>query len=175
MITRPFFAWVFALLLMIASGCGDRKAPQPEQAAPARKAVPAPPTGEKPVAADEQPSVPMYKYDPTGRRDPFTPLMAVRKLIPGESDTPMTPLQSFDVSQLRLVAVIIGKGAPRAMVIGPDGKGYILQKGIKVGKNNGTVIAIRNEAVLVKERYYDLSGEVRENTVEIQVPKREGV
>ena len=61
------------------------------------------------------------------------------------------------------------------MVIAPDGKSYILSEGVKIGKNSGVVITINSEAVLVKEKYFDFSGNVIENIQEITVPKREGV
>ena len=123
------------------------------------------------IAAAEP--VAKYAYDPAGRRDPFEPLLLIKKPI--VQSEPLTPLQSYEIGQLRLIAVIIGKGTPTAMVIAPDGKGYILKKGIKVGKNNGTVLAIHKDAVLVEEKYIDFSGEIRKNTQEIQLPKREGV
>ena len=50
----------------------------------------------------------------------------------------------------------------------------ILKKGIKVGPNEGTVVGITPEAVLVEERYYDFSGEIRKSKQAIQLPKREG-
>jgi len=74
-----------------------------------------------------------------------------------------------------LAGVIVGKGASKAMVIAPDGKSYILSKGVKIGKNSGVVITISSESVLVEEKYFDFSGNVIENILEISVPKREGV
>ncbi len=60
------------------------------------------------------------------------------------------------------------------MVMAPDGKGYILKKGIRVGKNAGLVVGIRSDAVLVEEQFIDFSGEIKRSTQEIQLPKREG-
>lgn len=122
---------------------------------------------EKPVPVE-------YAYDPAGRRDPFVPLLEVKKAIPTD-DGPLTPLQTFDVGQLRLAGVVVGHSAPIAMVMVPGGKSYILKKGDKVGKNHGTVIDINEQSVLVKERYYDFAGEIRENVQEILLPKRSGV
>ena len=87
----------------------------------------------------------------------------------------MTPLQKFDLEQLRLIGVIVGRGEPRAMVISPDGKSFILKKGIKIGKNNGSVYDITTEAVLVNERYFDFTGEVKSRIQEIKLPKQGGV
>ncbi|BCR04682.1 type IV pilus assembly protein PilP [Desulfuromonas versatilis] len=156
-------------------GCGEES--PPPAPAPAPKKVVAKPEPQ-PAGADvevvQEPPAPVYAYDPSGRRDPFTPLLEVKRPM-AVSDEPLTPLQRFDLSQLRLIGVIIGKGEPRAMVVAPDGKSFILKKGIKVGKNDGTVAAITKDGVEVEERYYDFSGEVRRSIQAIQLPQREGV
>ena len=163
----------FAALFLLF-GCGE-EAPAPPQAEPQKIAAP-PPRDVAPPSAPETPAPPppRYVYDPSGRRDPFEPLTTVKKPI-AQQDAPLTPLEKFDLGQLRLIGVIIGMGEPRAMVIAPDGKSYILKKGIKVGKNNGRVVGIKADAVLVEERYYDFSGEIRKSVESIQLPKREGV
>jgi type IV pilus assembly protein PilP len=106
-------------------------------------------------------------------RDPFESLLDVKQPILPERA--LTPLQKFDIGQLRLIGVIIGKGEPKAMIVAPDGKSYILKKGIKIGKNDGTVIGVTRDAVVVQERYIDFSGEVRTVVQEIMLPQREGV
>ena len=73
------------------------------------------------------------------------------------------------------LAVACGKTEPKAMVVAPDGKSYILKKGVRIGKSNGVVREISRERILVEERYQDLSGMTHTNIQEIKVPKREGV
>jgi type IV pilus assembly protein PilP len=155
-------------------GCGE-EAPAPPPAAPKKVAAPPPREVAPPSASETQtPPPPRYVYDPSGRRDPFEPLTMVKKPI-AQKNVPLTPLEKFDLAQLRLIGVILGKGEPRAMVVAPDGKSYILKKGVKVGKNDGRVVGIKPDAVLVEERYYDFSGEIRKSVESIQLPKREGV
>ncbi|MGE4545116.1 MAG: pilus assembly protein PilP [Pedobacter sp.] len=115
-----------------------------------------------------------YVYDPAGRRDPFVPLLEVKKAISND-EGPLTPLQTFDVGQLRLAGVVVGHAAPIAMVMAPGGKSYVLKKGDKVGKNHGMVVDITESGVQVKERFYDFAGEIRENLQEISLPQRSGV
>ena len=55
------------------------------------------------------------------------------------------------------------------MVSAPDGKSYILKKGVMVGRNEGVVVEITPEAVQVEERYYDFSGEIRKSVQSIHV------
>jgi type IV pilus assembly protein PilP len=126
------------------------------------------------VKMNEAPKEAEFVYSSEGRRDPFVPLSKIRRPVT-ESAEPQTPLQSYDLSQFRLVGVIVGKGASKAMVLAPDGKSYVIAKGVKIGKNNGVVLDINSDAVRVKEKYYDFSGNIIENIQEIAVPKREGV
>jgi type IV pilus assembly protein PilP len=116
---------------------------------------------------------PEYVYDPAGKRDPFQSLLEIRK--PVVPDEPQTPLQTFDLDQLKLVGSIIGMKEPRAMVTAPDGKSYIVKIGTKMGKNNGVVVKILNDRIEIKESFYDFTGEVRTGIQTIQLPEREGV
>lgn len=158
------------------SGCSEEPSPTPAPTPP--KAVASAPVKEAP-AADvqqvEEQTEPEYVYQSEGRRDPFLPLTAIRKPVGVEATEPLTPLQQFELEQYRLIGVIVGLDNPRAMVVAPDGKSYILKKGIKIGKNNGVVLHISGESVQVEEKYYDFSGNVRTNIQDIVVPKREGV
>jgi type IV pilus assembly protein PilP len=77
--------------------------------------------------------------------------------------------------QFQLKGLIVGLGEPKAVVVAPDGKSYILSKGMRIGKSNGVIRDISRERILVEEHYQDLSGATRTNIQEIKVPKREGV
>lgn len=160
------------LLCFMLSACTE-EAPPP--APPVQKVAPQAKANEtKPVAPaeTEQP----YVYNPVGRRDPFQPLLLVARLTPAmESDEPLTPLQTYEIAQFRLIGVIIGKGEPRAMVVAPDGKSYVLQRNIKIGKNGGKVSEVQRDMVLVEENFADFAGEIKTVIQEIKLPKREGV
>ncbi|SDL45326.1 type IV pilus assembly protein PilP [Geoalkalibacter ferrihydriticus] len=125
---------------------------------------------EVPAAADKKPK---YVYDPSGRRDPFQSLLEIRK--PVARTEPETPLQQFDLGQLRLIGAIVGMDNPRAMVLAPDGKTYIVRVGTRIGKNNGAVVSIEQNRIVVEERFYDFTDEVRTSRQAIELPKREGV
>lgn len=177
MTTFKFPQCVLSILvtLCLLVGCGEAPVdPVPVVAPPVKQAVPAaaatPDNAEAPA-----PVAPAFVYDPSGRRDPFESLVTIKKSTGPSLDAPKTPLQSYELGQLRLIGVIIGKGQPRAMVVAPDGKSYILTKGIKVGKNEGVVKDITSDAVKIEEQYSEFSGEVRKSIQLIQLPKREGV
>ena len=89
-----------------------------------------PPTGPvtAPVRGDtgRAPSASDAVYDPTGKRDPFRPPRANNTTLAGEA---RTPLQRYDIGQLRLVAVIYDAQQPRAVVEDDAGLGYIVRVG----------------------------------------------
>ncbi len=177
MIRKVFTLALISALSLGVSGCGDDAPssppavakPAPKRAPQAKGAV-----AEATVEDGQEEDKPVYSYNPASRRDPFEALLEVRKPMVLEQQVPLTPLQQYDLAQLRLIGVIIGKGKPMAMVSAPGGKSYILKKGVKVGRNNGVVIEVDSEGVLVQEKYYDFVGDVRESVQKIELPQREG-
>lgn len=121
-----------------------------------------------------QPETPKFVYNPVGRRDPFRSLLEIRKPV-AERREPQTPLEQFDLSQIRMVGAIVGFERPRAMVSAPDGKSYIVTIGTRMGKNNGKVVSIDQYSIVVEESFYDFADEVRTSRQAIELPKREGV
>lgn len=170
------WCWILSLSLFVLgsiSGCADE--PESQQTASSAKAAvkpvakAAPPKPAEKI--EEAPKDEKYVYEAIGRRDPFVPLTVKRKM--GEDgDEPMTPLQRYELTQYRLTALLVGIDEPRAVVSAPDNKTYILKRGMKIGKNGGVIIEINSQAVLVEEKYYDFSGNVRTNIQPISVAKR---
>lgn len=117
--------------------------------------------------------VPNFVYVADDRRDPFTSLLEVRSPIQEDAE-PDTPLQQFGIKEVRLSAIVIGKGEPRAMVVAPDNKAYMLSIGVKIGRNRGVVTDITNDEVIVEERFRDFSGGLRTEIQKITLPNREG-
>lgn len=176
---RKFSCLAIGILVCVSlAACTEDEAPSPRKSANVKSKPPAqsvaPP--QEAGAVKEEAKEDEFVYETEGRRDPFMPLSRIVKpVIKVVDEEPQTPLQSYDVVQFKLIGVIVGKGAPKAMVVAPDGKSYILAKGVKIGKNNGVIIDITSEAVSIQETYYDFSGNVIENIQEITVPRREGV
>jgi type IV pilus assembly protein PilP len=106
-------------------------------------------------------------YDTTGRRDPFRP---PRFSAPSRtSGEPRTPLQRYEVGQLRLVAIIYNTGDPRAVVEDNEGLGYIVKAGTPIGPNGGEVTTIERGRVVIKENSVDYYGEQRINEVVMEL------
>jgi len=109
-------------------------------------------------------------YDPAGRRDPFRPPRA------GSAQTgePRTPLQRYEIGQLKLVAIIYDTREPRAVVEDDQKLGYIVKVGTPIGPNGGVVRTIERGRVIVTEQGVDYYGERRasEVTMELRTAER---
>lgn len=111
-----------------------------------------------------QPSVPDGVvgggYDPSGRRDPFAPI--VQELQPEKMDTTLPPLQRVTLTELNLIAIVWGAYGYTAMVQTPEGHGYTVRRGTRIGQNNGVVSAITERGIIVQERFTDVYGKKQE-------------
>ncbi|MCC2639974.1 MAG: putative Type pilus assembly protein PilP [Nitrospira sp.] len=99
-------------------------------------------------------------YDPSGRRDPFLPMYQPGQ--PLESDSNLPPLQRVGLTELSLIGVIWGNYGYTAMVQTPDGKGYSIRRGTRIGPNNGVVSSITERGIIVQERFTDVYGNKQE-------------
>ena len=114
-----------------------------------------------------------FSYNPAGKSDPFKPFI---ELTPVRSSraVPLTPLQKYDISQLKLVAIISTPEGNVALVEDGTQKGYFLKKGTWIGKNDGKVTKILKDRVIVEEVYQDIFGQTKTNEVTIMLHKAEG-
>ncbi len=90
---------------------------------------------------------------------------------------PLSPLEKIQPSQLKLVGIVISKEVkPLALVELPNGKGYILKLGTKIGVNHGRVIKIGPNFVIIQEKTINILGkEVNKNTIlKLHTPQGEG-
>ena len=98
-----------------------------------------------------------FVYRPRGRRDPFTPLIRRDDPAPVIQTTRRPeelrgPLERFELQQLRLIAVMVVRGDPRAMVAAPDGKSYTVKIDDYVGINGGRVKDIQTREMGMDEQ-----------------------
>lgn len=114
-----------------------------------------------------------YIYDPSGRRDPFTAIFLPGQ-VPGEADLSVPPLQRVGLTELNLIGIIWGAYGYVAMVQTPDGKGYTVRRGTRIGPNNGVVSAITENALIVQERFTDVYGKKQEREYVKPLHTKEG-
>lgn len=139
--------------------------------------VPALPEGQKPAPVVESAPIPAeaavsqpgeslptefsgVSYDPSGRRDPFLPMLQLGQLT--EPDSSLPPLQRIGLTELSLIGVLWGNYGYTAMVQTPDGKGYSIRRGTRIGPNNGVVSSITERGIIVQERFTDVYGNKQE-------------
>ena len=119
-------------------------------------------------------------YDSKGKIDPFAPLIQEKSpevdkpVVDNRPKRILTPLEKIELSQIRLVAVIIMKNRSIAMVEEASGKGYEVGIGTYIGKNQGKVFEIRKDSIVVKELVKDYQGRLKEQVKEIKLHKLDG-
>jgi type IV pilus assembly protein PilP len=178
-------------LLVVTTGCGEEEqlsAPtttdfvkEREALAARQKSAPKPSQAVKPVvgesnmdedgtgyAAAEQD----YFYDQRGKRDPFRSFQLADDNRPDVRE--FGPLEDFELGQLELSAVIWDANNPRALILDPGGRAYIVREGSQIGKNSGQIIHIGDNLVLVKETYENLAGEKTTKDVELRIRLSQG-
>jgi type IV pilus assembly protein PilP len=114
------------------------------------------------------------QFDFSNKKDPFKPFI-VAKTGADLKKALQTglPIHSFDVSQFKLIGVITGVKENQAMVVDPNGKGYVLKIGMSIGKNDGRITAISTRGVEVLERFKDDNGRVRKENIRITLPRKQ--
>jgi len=114
-----------------------------------------------------------FRYDPMGRRDPFRSFV-VETLAQSATEKTRGPLEYFDLSQLKLVAVIVSQDNPHALVYDPSGKGYIVSVGTKIGKREGHIVAMSQSSMTVQEAQEDVFGDMTARNIEMKIRHSEG-
>lgn len=145
----------------------------PRDSSPAALA-PASPMGEgAPDAVPGAFPLPVGGYDPAGRRDPFAPLLS--QLAPGQVDPTLPPLQRVGLTDMNLIAIIWGGYGYTAMVQTPDGNGYTVRRGTRIGPNAGVVSAVTEKGIIVQERFTDVYGRKQEREYVKLLHPKEGL
>ena len=183
-------ATVLACLTLLAAGCGEEpvasptaaelqaqrqrllsQVKSPEELAAAADSSLNEGSGEAALLEDPALAAPKYTYDPRGRRDPF---QAYRHDLADDSERVQTPLMAYELQQLSVVAVVWDAKKRRALIADPRGETHVVKEGSPIGKNDGLVIHIGDNMVLVKETYVDFAGEMTTKDVELRIRRSQG-
>lgn len=114
--------------------------------------------------------------DFTGKRDPFKPYaqMPVQqqtRSAKSRTHDPL-PIQSFDTDKFKVSGIVTGLKENSALVIDPNGKGYVVKAGMPIGNNSGYVKSITNSTVEVEESFRDDNGRVRKRLVKLTLLRK---
>lgn len=165
------------------AGCKKHEQPAPANPAPAQPARAAMPQQLKPVqkqvsSALALPPALVNKFDFSNKKDPFKPFVIVKAFQPSAVNSQKRglnalPIHSFDVGQFKLIGIVTGGRQNEAMVVDPNGKGYVIKVGMTIGKNEGLITSITNSGVDVVEQFRDDSGRVHKETIKITLPRKQ--
>ncbi len=170
--------WVIVGLAFFMASCGGGTVSPPPKAKALQetpKKVEVAKVEEK--KEPEKKAEPEYRYIPTGKADPFKPFIQETPPAAKEKErarkTPLTPLQKYDLSQLKLVAIIATPEGNIAMVEDVAKKGYFVKKGTEIGRNDGKVTKILKDRIVVEEFYLEPSGQLKKSEVSLFLHKIE--
>ena len=129
--------------------------------------------GPAPVEQRSDPQSP-GNFSTVGKRDPFRPFTLNTRTNSRPRET-LSPLERYDLGQLRLVGVVWHVKEPTAMIEDSVGLGYIVKVGTPIGANDGKVRAIKPSEIIIEETYVDLFGakKKREVNIKLSVEKAE--
>jgi type IV pilus assembly protein PilP len=91
------------------------------------------------------------------KRDPFRPFTLNNRTTRPPREN-LTPLERFELGQLKLVGVIVDVKQPNALVEDPLGFGYKISVGTPIGVNEGKVKSIQPAGLVIEEFQFDVYG-----------------
>lgn len=129
--------------------------------APAPAALsPQPPQAAVVGMLGEAPEEVGYHYSPVGKRDPF------RSFVEG------APLGIIPPAAYRVLGVVWDIDTPQALVVGEDGRSFVVEEGSLLGSSWGRVDRISADGVEVVTQYVTIVGDEVEERVVLKL--REG-
>jgi len=121
-------------------------------------------------------------YDPEGKIDPFASLfqeeessaLKVSRSYKKRRRGHLTPLEKVDLSQLKLLGIILAKSGNRALVADTSEKGYVVTVGTYIGMSSGRVVEIIRDRVIVEEEVENILGKISLRKRELKLQKLTG-
>ncbi len=86
-----------------------------------------------------------------GRRNPFRPPMSIEESSKSNAAFPGTPLERYELEEIRLIGIMWEIKTPKAMFVDPQGEVHILAKDDRIGRKHGYIAVIREGEVVVVE------------------------
>jgi len=175
-----------ALLLALAlalPGCSKTEdksqTPAPNQAAPAKSGAVPNAKVQKQISSASAPPVSLDFHNRTDPFKPYAPVVAAPQVPApkGESvasrvASDQLPIQSFEVSRFKVSGIVAGLKENRALIVDPNGKGYVVQQGMQIGNSNGRITRITPSGIEVVESFKDEQGKSRKRTIVLTLAKK---
>lgn len=105
-----------------------------------------------------------------GRRNPFRPMVMKDEGGDRVAIGPATPLERYELDELRLMAIMWDVKNPRAMIMDPNKEIHIVGKDDRLGRRQGYIAVIREGELVVVETA-DFNGEAVYSTRVVKIEK----
>jgi len=123
-----------------------------------------------------------FRYRPQGKVDPFIPLIVKKKRTIADSQPAakivtqkrtriLTLLEKFDLSQLKLTAIMMAPKHSFAIVEESSGRGFVVKIGTRIGLNSGRVVDILLDRIIIQEIEEIIAGKRLYITKEMKLNK----
>ena len=116
------------------------------------------------------PGMKIVPYVSLGRRDPFMSPLEVPKAYPGIPPN-APPLERVPTESLSVKAIVWNAKGFRALLVAPDGRGYTVKVGDRVGDKGGRINKISERRVSVIEKIRDILGDVETRDIVLKLHK----
>lgn len=115
---------------------------------------------------------PAYTYDPANKADPFKAFIVVKEELEEkeEEKKPKTYLETLDISQLTVAAIVLSDKGNWALVRDSKGEGHPIKVGTPIGRRRGRVIRILDKEVVVREYRKDFRGREIVRDIAMRLP-----
>ena len=101
-------------------------------------------------------------------RDPFRPPNIQARTGTRSRDN-LSPLERFELGQLKVVGIVWDVKEPRAMIEDSAGLGYTILVGTPIGASEGRVKGIHRDQVVVEEFFEDVSGKRKTREISMKL------
>jgi Tfp pilus assembly protein PilP len=117
-------------------------------------------TSEDAPAVEKQKAPSQAATVPVTKRDPFRPF-TLNRVSGRRPRQDLSPLERYELGQLKLVGIIWDIKQPNAIVEDAAGLGYVIKTGTPIGSNEGKVKRIQPTGIVVEEFEVDVFGSKR--------------
>lgn len=125
---------------------------------------------QKPVSTT---SLKIDSMDFSALKDPFKTLKKVDNKIKEKSKLtePAIPLFAYNVNEFKIIGIILSSDSHhRVMVVTPNGKGYTVKIGSKIGNNHGVLTEISKNSIVITEMVENENGKKQKEKIVLTLP-----
>ena len=173
---RSLFLASLLVVALVFPGC--KKKVQPPPPPPPKPAAKVPlPVQKQSTSATAR--IAVQPLDFSTKKDPFKPFLgepaapqAKAKPTAMANTEDLLPIQRFDVNKFKVSGVIAGLKENTALIIDPEGRGYVVREGMLIGNSDGRISRITSSSIEVVEHYRDDRNHNRKRTIMLTLPKK---